>query len=92
MSQTAIQFFKSDSDDIQFVPLFTLTLWLVCFAVGIAGLLIPYIRPKAPPKPPAPIEVKIMNVQLGQNLAPPQNAAAVGAVHGQIFPLRPRRT
>jgi periplasmic protein TonB len=74
MSQTAIQFFKSDSDDIPFVPLFTLALWLVCLAVGVGGLLIPYIRPTPAAKPPPPVDVKIMQIQLRQNLTPPQTA------------------
>lgn len=42
----------------------TLVIWLLCLAVGIAGLIIPYSRPVAATPEPPPFVAEILNVQL----------------------------
>ena len=57
--------------EARLTPIATLVIWTTWLAVGIAGLLLPYPRPIAPPRPPAPVLARIINVQVTEQTRPP---------------------
>jgi TonB family protein len=46
------------------LPVFTFIVWGLCLSVGILGLLVPYQRPRPVSKPPEPISVQALQVEL----------------------------
>lgn len=57
------------------VPMLTLVLWLGCASVGVAGLVLPYLRPQPPVKTPPPVTAELLNVELTSDPLPPANPA-----------------
>jgi periplasmic protein TonB len=54
----------------------TLVLWLECLAVGVAGILLPYTRPKPAEKPPPPVVAEIIKVMLSKDFIPPPQSTS----------------
>lgn len=68
-SQSAIHGGTKDGE-ATVLSLAELVTWLGCVGVGIAGLLIPYPRPKAPAAQQAPTVAQIVHVQLTNDQPP----------------------
>ncbi|MGA2605163.1 MAG: energy transducer TonB [Verrucomicrobiia bacterium] len=67
------------SDDASLVPVATFVTWMVCLAVGILGLLLPYSRVHPFVKVPEPVKVEKLFVQLGkETITPTENERQPG--------------
>src|SRR5271170_4486012 len=60
-----------DDENPQFLPITTFVLWVVCFVVGVAGLVLPYPRPQALVPAPPPVQAQIVNVEVPKAPPPP---------------------
>lgn len=69
--------------DVGLLPVFTSVLWQACVAVGVAGLLLPYPRPRAPARDAPPIQAETLNVQVTQLpfVAPAVNTPTPDVAH-----------
>ena len=57
------------------VPMLTLVLWLGSLSIGVAGFVLPYLRPQPPVKAPPPVIAELLNVELTSDPLPPANPA-----------------
>ncbi len=57
------------------VPMLTLVLWLGCASVGVAGFVLPYLRPQPPAPVPPPVLAEFVKVELTGAPPPPANPA-----------------
>ncbi len=57
--------------EIPTTSVLTLILWLGCLTVGVVGVVLPYARPVAPPKPLPPVKAEILQVELTNDPLPP---------------------
>jgi protein TonB len=57
------------------ISIFTLVIWVGCLAVGIAGFVLPYLRPQPLAKISPPIVAELLNVELTSDPLPPANPA-----------------
>lgn len=63
----------SNSDfSVSRATLFTLVLWIICLAVGVAGFAFPYVRPKVPVPVPPPIQAELIKVELTETELSPE--------------------
>ncbi len=46
------------------VPMLTLVIWIGSVSIGIAGFVLPYLRPQPPVKTPPPVIAELLNVEL----------------------------
>ena len=53
----------------------TLVLWLGSLSIGVAGFVLPYLRPQPPVKAPPPVIAELLNVELTSDPLPPANPA-----------------
>lgn len=65
--------FAKDPDrrELPATSVLTLILWMGCLTVGWIGVVLPYARPVAPPKPPPPVKAEILQVELTNDPLPP---------------------
>ena len=62
------------SGDTSLVPVLTFVTWTVCLVVGLLGFLLPYSRPHRVVKPPEPVKMEKLFMQLGkQTITPTEN-------------------
>jgi TonB family protein len=59
------------AEDPSLTPIATMVVWITWLTVGVGGLLMPYPRPMAPPRPLAPVIAHIINVQVTEQSRPP---------------------
>jgi TonB family protein len=57
--------------EIPTTSVLTLILWIGCLTVGWMGVVLPYARPVAPPKPAPPVKAEILQVELTNDPLPP---------------------
>lgn len=57
------------------VPMLTLVMWIGCVFIGIAGFVLPYLRPQPFVKTPPPVIAELLNVELTSDPLPPANPA-----------------
>lgn len=57
------------------VPMLTLVIWIGSVSIGIAGFVLPYLRPQPPVKTPPPVIAELLNVELTTDPLPPANPA-----------------
>jgi TonB family protein len=75
---------RNRKNEVGFVTVFTMVVWIVCLIVGAVGLLTPPAHPRAPttePAPPPPLEVLNvdMSAQPVAQVIPPDVAKSVPA-------------
>ena len=63
-----------NGETISLAAVFTLVCWLGCMAVGVLGLVIPYVRPSPPAPAAEPVIVETMKIEL-QDEPNPETAA-----------------
>ena len=68
---------ESVPSGVGLMPVLTLVLWLGCLVVGVFGYVLPYVRPHAS-APAKPVTVELLNVELAQDLTPPDVQRAPG--------------
>jgi len=61
------------AEEARLMPIATMVVWTTWLAVGVGGLLLPYPRPMAPPRPVPPVIAHIINVQVAEQSRPPPN-------------------
>jgi protein TonB len=54
------------NDDTPLAPVLTFVVWIVCLAIGLLGLLLPYSRPHRPVKTPESVKVQRLVVELSK--------------------------
>ena len=75
-------------DDVTLGAVLTLVLWLGCMTVGVLGLTLPYQGPTSLVIESAPVQARIVNVEIIRvPLSPPDTLPSLA--HQE--PLRPRR-
>ncbi len=57
------------------VPMLTLVVWSGSLAIGVAGLVMPYLRPQPPAKIAPPITAELVHVELTSDPLPPPKPA-----------------
>ena len=57
------------------VPMLTLVIWVGSLSIGVAGFVLPYLRPQPPVKTPPPVVAELLNVELTSDPLPPANPA-----------------
>lgn len=57
------------------VPMLTLVIWIGSLSIGVAGFVLPYLRPQPPAKTPPPVVAELLNVELTSDPLPPANPA-----------------
>ncbi|HEY0550896.1 MAG TPA: energy transducer TonB [Verrucomicrobiae bacterium] len=57
------------------VPMLTSVIWIGCVLIGIAGFVLPYLRPQPLVKVPPPVTAELLNVELSSDPLPPANPA-----------------
>ncbi len=57
------------------IPTLTLVIWLGSLSIGVAGFVMPYLRPQPPVKTPPPVVAELLNVELTSDPLPPVNPA-----------------
>ena len=50
--------------EISLIQIFTATIWLVCLAIGIIGVVIPYARPQLSKPHSPPIQAELLHIEL----------------------------
>jgi TonB family protein len=57
------------------VPVLTFVIWVGCVFIGIAGFVLPYLRPQPLFKTPPPVIAELLNVELTSDPLPPAHPA-----------------
>ena len=57
------------------VPMLTLVLWIGSLSIGVAGFVLPYLRPQPPVKTLPLLVTEVVNVELTGHPLPPENPA-----------------
>ena len=55
---------RAEPFEISLSAVFTTSIWLSCFVIGMIGIVIPYAKPSNPPPPQPAIQAEIVNVAL----------------------------
>jgi periplasmic protein TonB len=76
---SAIRTIRYDAE-LGLMPVATTVLWLGCIAIGVGGLVLHYHRPTPPAKLPAPVETRVVHVDLTPLSPAPQIGSAAPAV------------
>ncbi len=62
-------------EESRLVPMLTFVIWLGSLSIGVAGFVLPYLRPQPPVKTPPPVAAEWLNVELTNDPLPPANPA-----------------
>ena len=62
-------------EESRLVPMLTFVIWFGSLSIGVAGFVLPYLRPQPPVKTPPPVVAELLNVELTSDPLPPANPA-----------------
>jgi protein TonB len=69
----------ANSAAVKLAPIGTAVVWVGCVAVGITGILLPYMPRSAPTKTLSPVQATLIHVELTRNESPTPSSAAPAA-------------
>jgi TonB family protein len=79
---------RMTSDQPSIISVLTLTLWIVCLGIGVAGYFLPYARPQRVVQSP-PVEARFIEVKLGSVAPAPPSQRAAGVAAASDSPPPP---
>jgi TonB family protein len=75
ITRTMVPLALRPREEAGLVPMLTFVIWVGCVFIGVAGFVLPYLRPQPPVKTPPPVIAELLNVELTSDPLPPANPA-----------------